>query len=492
VRHNPDDPDLQLKLALTNFKRGNLVKAVEAADRVIALGGDVTSAWRMKAAVNLDLGDAPAAATCFRAILRKAGEPKTHSRLLMTMQYCDKVTEAGIFAEVKRWARRMASRIAPRSTWPDVAFDPGRSLAIGIVSSDFQLSPTAFLSWPLFEHWPPDWSVTLYSSVDQPDEWTDRFRRACVNFVDIAGCDDEEAAAKILGDRIDVLIDLKGHTWGGRLGIFARKPAPVQIAWLDYVGTTGLASMDAIIADAGHVPLTEQCWYVEPIRHVRDNLYRYQPPEGAPAVGPLPAAGNGFVTFGCFNNPLKLSEKTVSLWAEILNALPSSRLILNTDRYRFAGTRQRFRRLFAKHALDPKRVDMRPGGPQPIDLMRAYGEIDIALDPFPYSGGLTTIEALYMGVPVVTAPGGRFCSRHASVHLATVGLADWIAADTLSYTDLAVRKARDLKALAALRGGLRARVEDSALRDGAALAEDFARIVRDLWINACRKAGPFG
>ena len=317
------------------FKRGSLVKALEAADRAIALGGDVTMARKFKAMVHVHLGDAPAAAACFRAILRETPDPKTHSRLLMAMQYCDSVTEEEIFAEVTNWARTHASRIAPRHTWPRVAFDPGRRLAIGVISADFRLTSTPFLALPLFQHWPPDWSVTLYSSGEPLDEWTDRFRRTCANFVDIVGCDDKEGSARILRDRIDVLIDLDGHTLDGRLGIFARKPAPVQIAWLDYVGTTGLATMDAIIADAGHLPLAEQCWYVEPIRHVRDNLYRYQPPDGAPAVGPLPAARNGFVTFGCFNIPLKLSETTLSQWAGILNALPSSRLVLSSLSYRY-------------------------------------------------------------------------------------------------------------------------------------------------------------
>jgi protein O-GlcNAc transferase len=492
VRRNSGDPAAQLRLAVDLFKRGSLVKALDAADRAIALGGDATMARKFKAIAHIALGDAPAVAACLRSIVRETPDPKTHSRLLMAMQYCDNVTEEEIFAEVTNWARTHAGHIAPRATWPRVAFDPDRPLAIGIVSADFRLTSTPFLALPLFQHWPPDWSVTLYSSGEPLDEWTDRFRRTCANFVDIAGCDDKEASARIVRDRVDVLIDLDGHTLDGRPGIFARKPAPVQIAWLDYVGTTGLATMDAIVADAGHLPLADQCWYVEPIRHVRENLYRYQPPDGAPSVGPLPAAHHGFVTFGCFNIPLKLSETTLSLWAGVLNALPSSRLVLSAPPYRFAGTRQRFRRLFAKHGLDPKRVDMRPGASQPIDMMRAYGAIDIALDPFPYSGGLTTIEALYMGVPVVTVPGRRFGSRHSSVHLRTAGLADWIAADTLSYAGLAVRKARDLEALASLRGALRARMEASALMDGAALATDFAKIVRGLWIDACRKAGSLG
>jgi len=492
VRRNSDEAAVQLRLAVDLFKRGSLVKALDAADRAIALGGDVTMARKFKAVVHVELGDAPAAVACFRAIQPETRDPRTQSRLLVMMQYCDSVSESEIFAEAKNWASTHASRIAPRVTWPRVAFDPGRRLSIGIVSADFRLSSTPFLALPLFEHWPPDWTVTLYSSGEAPDEWTDRFRRTCANFVDIEGCNDEEASARILRDRIDVLIDLNGHTWSGRLGIFARKPAPVQIAWLDYVGTTGLATMDAIIADAGHLPLADQCWYVEPIRHVRDNLYRYQPPDGAPAVGPLPAARNGFVTFGCFNAPFKLSETTLSLWAGILSALPSTRLVLSARPYRFAGTRQRFRRLFAKHGLDPKRVDIRPGASHPIDMLRAYGAIDIALDPFPYSGGLTTIEALYMGVPVVTVPGRRFGSRHASVHLRTAGLADWIAPDIVSYAGLAVRKAADLEALAAVRGALRARMEGSALMDGPALAADFSKIVRGLWIEACRKAGWLG
>jgi protein O-GlcNAc transferase len=260
----------------------------------------------------------------------------------------------------------------------------------------------------------------------------------------------------------------------------------VQLAWLDYVGTTGLATMDAIIGDAGHLPLTDQRWYIEAIQHVAVDLYRYEAPAGAPPVTALPAAETGGVCFGCFNAAYKLSESTLTVWARILRAVPSSRLILNSSQFGSADTQRRFRALFAERGIDSTRLELRPGASHPLGMLAAYGDVDIALDPFPYSGGLTTLEALYMGVPVVTMPGYRFGSRHSTVHLRAIGLEDWIAADAENYVALAVHKARDLTALAALRTTLRTRLEKSSLMDGASLSADMAGIVRALWRAACR------
>jgi predicted O-linked N-acetylglucosamine transferase (SPINDLY family) len=193
------------------------------------------------------------------------------------------------------------------------------------------------------------------------------------------------------------------------------------------------------------------------------------------------------VTFGCFNAAYKLSPSALSLWSEVLHAVPSSRLLLNAPEYRYADTRARICAVFAEHEIGPERLEFHLGAAEPIAMLAAYGEVDIALDPMPYSGGLTTIEGLYMGVPAITLPGTRFGSRHSSVHLRAIGLTDWIAPDRGGYVQLARDHAADPAKLAALRSGLRSRVEQSPLVDGAGFAREFCQIVRDLWRRACQR-----
>jgi protein O-GlcNAc transferase len=282
-----------------------------------------------------------------------------------------------------------------------------------------------------------------------------------------------------------VLFDLNGHTLGGRPGVFHRKPAPIQIAWLDFVGTTGLHTYDAIIGDAHHLPLTDQRLYAEPIRHVRDNLYRYHPPEDAPEVAPLPLLRAGKVTFGCFNSAYKLSPSVLDLWSDILAEIPTAKLLLNSREYACPDTCDRFRDAFLSRRVDGARIELRAGAQAPHELMAAYADVDIALDPFPYSGGLTTIEALFMGVPVVSMPGDRFGSRHSMAHLRTLGMDDWVAKDADAYVALAVDKARRRDQLAALRGTLRNRLLKSSLCDGGGMARDFNDIIGRAWTTIC-------
>jgi protein O-GlcNAc transferase len=489
VRRFPDDGHGYLVLALTLYDGNRLFEALEAAQACLALAGNHrVRALELAANIHVGLGDAIQAVACYREQIREQPDPEIHSRLIMAMQYCDTVDAESISAETRRWVEAHAQAITPRRSWPALVFDTERKLRVGIVSRDFRLAALPYLVMPLFRHWPADWSVTLYANVEQPDGWTRRFQSLAENWVDIAPLDDESAARRIADDQIDVLFDINGHTLGGRPRLFARKPAPVQLAWLDYVGTTGLATMDGIIGDAGHLPPTDQHLYVEPICPVAVDLYRYEPPEGAPPVTALPALSTGQISFGCFNSAYKLSATTLSLWARLLRAVPSSRLILNSSQYAAADTVRRFRTLFAQRGIEPARLELRPGADHPLGMLAAYADIDIALDPAPYSGGLTTLEALYMGVPVITRSGLRFGSRHAAVHLRAIGLDDWIADDTDGYIDLALLKLRDLDALATLRSGLRARMRASPIMDGASLAADLADIVRTRWRAVCRAA----
>jgi len=484
----PADGAGHLLLALALYAQRQLTDALASAERATVLQGKQVLAWELMANIAVGLGDAAGAVTAYRALVARQPDPDMHSRLLVSMQYCDTIDAADIFAESLHWARAYGSGITCRTSWPLLDTDPKRVLHVGFVSGDFRQCSTPLLALPLFEHWPADWTVSLYSNGTQSDAWTARFRQTAAHWIDISALDDEQAAARIFDDRIDVLVDLNGHTQGGRLGIFRRKPAPVQVAWLNLAGSTGLATFDAIIGDTWHLPLSDQPLYVEPIRHVAHNRYRYLPFKEAPDVADVPLHRNGFVTFGSFNSAYKISGSVLSRWVEILKSLPTAKLVLNTREFGCPDTVERFACAFELQGIDRSRIDFRPGSPNALGMLAAYSDVDIALDSFPYSGGLTTLEALHMGVPVITMPGKGLASRHSYAHLATLGLQDWIVPDAESYVRLAVEKAGALGDLVALRSSLRARLAASVLLDGPSLARSFSAVVRDLWVRAIASA----
>ena len=476
-----------LTRALVLFGQGKMIAALSACRQAACFPEQAARAWEIKANAHVALGDAHEAMDSYRGALRLVPDPELHSRLLMSMMYSDRVAVEDIHAEARRWVEAHMATIQSRSEWPHLAFEAGRRLRVGFLAADFRQCSTPHLAFPLWKDMPERWEVTLYDNAPSTDIWGDRFREGSARRRDISRLCDDDVCDLVTADKIDVLFDLNGHTLGGRPGIFHRKPAPIQIAWLDFVGTTGLGTYDAIIGDVHHIPLAEQRLYAEPIRHVRDNLYRYHPCEDAPPVAPLPALREGKVTFGCFNSAYKLSPSVLDLWSIILTRLPTSTLLLNSREYACSDTCDRFREAFMSRGIDGGRIALRAGAPTPQEIMACYAEVDIALDPFPYSGGLTTIEALFMGVPVISMPGDRFGSRHSMAHLRTIGLDDWIADDRDAYVALAVERAQRLDRLADLRSAMRDRVLQSSLCDGGRLAQDLDAIVSDVWTSLCSR-----
>jgi predicted O-linked N-acetylglucosamine transferase (SPINDLY family) len=302
-----------------------------------------------------------------------------------------------------------------------------------------------------------------------------------------ASWSDEQLAAAIVDDRIDILIDLSGHTAGSRLAVFARRPAPVQLTWMGYVGTTGLKAMDGLIADRFHVPAGEEAAYVERVLRLPDTLFCFDPPTETPAVSPLPASSGRPFCFGCFHNPAKINRGVADLWARILAAVPGASAYFAYAGYDVAEVQQRIRGWFADAGIAPDRI--RFGGRLPRrEHLARYGEVDLALDPFPYSGSTTTAEALWMGVPVVTMPGQSFAGRHSLSHLSVIGLTETIACDAEDYLARACGVAGDLDRLAILRAGLRERVAASPLCDGDRFARHLAAMLREVWLSRCEGA----
>lgn len=383
-----------------------------------------------------------------------------HAARLSLMQYVPSATMPAIAKAHADWGARYPDRPAT------AVAAPAPKLRIGYVSPDFRAHPVGFFLEPvLANHDRSAVEVVCYANTANPDWKTERLMRHADAWVWTTSLDDEALARRIQEDGIHILVDLAGHTFGNRLPVFARRPAPVQATWAGYVGTTGLPAMDYLISDSRQSPDGADGWCIEGIVRMPDSYVPWTPPEDAPPVSPLPLSNRGYATFGSFNALPKLNAEVVALWARVLAAVPESRLLLRTPGFEDAGTESRVRAMFERAGVDPARLDLLRGAPHRA-FLAGYAGVDVALDPFPYSGGLTTLEALWMGVPVVTLGGDRFCARHSVTHLASAGLPDLVAEDADAYVAKAAALVSDPSGLARLRGGLRDRLAKSPALDG--------------------------
>jgi predicted O-linked N-acetylglucosamine transferase (SPINDLY family) len=294
--------------------------------------------------------------------------------------------------------------------------------------------------------------------------------------------DDATAAQQIRDDGIHILIDLGGHTRFNRLATFARKPAPVQVSWLGYFATTGVPGMDYLLTDAISVPPQDLAHFTEDIVYLPETRLCFTQPAEDVNVAPLPASINGHITFGCFQNLRKINDKVLDLWARVLHAVPSSVLLIKNKQLEDPITRQNFVKQMAAAGIVRDRVIME-GQSSYRDYLEAYADVDLMLDTFPFPGGTTTCEALWMGVPTLTLTGDRMISLQGASMLSCVGLTDWIAADSDDYVAKATAKAADTAALAQLRAGLRARMAGSALVDAVRFSRHFESALEHMWLE---------
>ena len=361
-----------------------------------------------------------------------------------------------------------------------------RRLRIGYVSADLcQHTVGLFVTDVLQAHESPSGgvganpvAVFAYSS-GQVTDWVTQVIRATCTWREVAGLDDAALAALIRQDQIDVLIDLSGHTAGSRLTVFAHRPAPVQVAWLGYFATTGLRYIDAVLLDEWHAPAGTQAQFAEPIVHLPGGRMCYQPVPWAPAVAPPPCVQAGHITFGCFNNTGKLNAGVFDVWSQVLAAVPRSRLVLKWRSLADEPLCDSIRMAFGDRGIDPGRIELRPASFH-VDVLQQYADIDIALDPFPFTGGLTSCEALWMGVPVITWPQGRVVSRQTFAFLSAIGLAELAAKDAADYVHIAKTLAADPSRLAKLRISLRNSLQASPLMDVAGFTRQLEATLSDL------------
>lgn len=454
--------------------------------QLIAARPDFAEAHGNLGGVLADVGrHQEAEAACRRAIELKPDHADARGSLLLSQCYTAMTPTPDMIEDARRFGAFVRGKVpAPFGDW-SCDMVPSR-LRVGFVSGDLRNHPVGYFLEAFLRHL--DCSriePVAYSNHSLRDELTARLEPNFAQWRSIPGLGDEAVARMIRADGIHVLFDLSGHTAHNRLAVFAWKPAAVQVSWLGYFATTGVAEIDYVLCDPHVAPPGEERHFTETLWRLPECYLCFTPPEAAPAVAPLPALRHGVVTFGCFNNLSKINDAVIALWAGVLAAVPASRLFLKARQLADESLREQLRARFARLGVPGSRLRLE--GPSPRgEYLAAYGEVDIALDPFPYTGGTISAEGLWMGVPVLTKRGDHFVANMGASIAHNVGLADWIAADGDDYVRKAAAFASDPSALARLRTGLRAQVAASPLLD----AQRFARHWQDaVWAMWQRRAG---
>ena len=484
----PDYADAHCALGVTLHTLGRFDEAIVCHQRALAVRPGYAIAHSNLGHVLQELGQFELALKSTRRALEIDPDfADAHDNLLFMHNYLGDQPAAVMLGEARRYGQMVARQASHFLRWENGP-DTSRCLRVGFVSGDFRNHPVGYFAEgvmeALFAGFSDRLALFAYPTCIRTDEISERIKANCRGWHPVAGLSDEYMANRIRADGIDILIDLSGHTAYNRLPVFAWKPAPVQVSWLGYFATTGVAAIDYFVADPWTLPVSEEINFTEKVWRLPETRLCFTPPDAAVVVSPLPALVNGYVTFGCFNNLSKMNDKVVALWARVMDAVPGSRLFLKARQLTEASVRKSIAERFAAHGIDEGRLILEDYVPRE-NYLAAYQRVDLALDPFPYTGGTTTAEALWMAVPVLTLAGERFISRQGVGLLMNAGLPDWIASDPDDYVARALAHASDLPRLAALRGNLRAQVLASPVYDAARFAKHFEAALRGMWQHWC-------
>jgi len=481
---SPNHAEAHNSRGLLLYARGEFAEALASFARALAIDPDFSEAHSNRGNALEAQGKTQEAISAYeRALALNPRFAGAHSNLLLCLNYDAGTNAATIQSAHRDWNARHAAHLA-RSTPPHTnERDPARRLRVGYVSPDFYRHSVAAFAEPLLaSHDRKAFEVICYSNVTHPDDVTERVRKLADGWREIRGSTDERVAELVRRDGIDILVDLAGHTAGNRLLVFARKPAPVQVTYLGYPGTSGLPVMDYRLTDTWlDPPGSTDALYAETLVRLPGGSLCFRPPESGPVVRPARALEPGRVTFASFNNAAKVSPAAVALWSQVLAAVPDARLLLKSRSFGDRETVERLLALFARHGVAAERLELVAWLPASRDHLALYDRAHIALDTLPYSGCTTTCEALWMGVPVITLQSPEPRSRLSLGVLQQAGLSELIAASPAAYVDLARSLATDVDRLQRLRTDLRQALQRSALLDAAALTRSVESAYREMW-----------
>lgn len=482
---NPNDATYHFNLG--NAFRGlvRLPEAIQCYEAAIGLKSDYVEAMHNLGIVMMHQGMTSEAKKVLHKVLEiDPGIMPSRSCLLCDLNYVD-VDPGEVYREHREWEKFIGFPVPVGGNFSN-SRESDRRLRVGYVSPDWRMHSVVYFIEPLLSsHNKESIEVVCYSDVTNPDGITRHMQTLSSLWRDICGLGDAEVADLIRRDKVDILVDLAGHTAFNRLGVFARKPAPVQVSYLGYPNTTGLSTMDYRLTDEWADPpgQTEQ-FHSEELVRLPNGFLSYHALDGTKVYGP-PVIKRGYVTFGSFNNLAKVSASVVELWSRVLHAVPDSRLLIKYTGLEDPATRDRMHGLFADMGVEASRVELVGWVDSMSDHMDYYRELDIALDTFPYNGTTTTCEALWMGVPVITLAGCTHPGRVGISILSQLELGDFVAQRYDDYIDIAARLASDLASLQELRLTLRARMEESALCDSNRFAGEVEQAYRKMWRRWC-------
>jgi len=488
IRLSPDNAAAHANLGNVQNSLGRFDEAIASFRESVRLKPDLAVAQNNLGSTFREIGRLDEAIAAYRQAIRvKPDYAAAHSNLIYTVHFHPGYDNEMIHEELRCWKEQHADGVERLIESHTNNRDPERCLRIGYVSADFYDHPSALFLLPLFRHHDRQrFELFCYSESERSHEVTGQMRRAVDHWRGTEGLTDAAAAEMVRKDQIDILVDLKLHTSGNRLLVFARKPAPVQVSWLGYPGSTGLRTIDYRITDPYLEPRDfsrNEEW--ERVVHLPETFWCYDPLEREIAVNAPPCVENGFVTFGCLNSFCKVNEQVLRLWARILKTVDRSRLIILCPE---GSNRQSVMELFQSEGIHSDRIELAARRPR-RQYLQLYHRIDVGLDTFPYNGHTTSLDSFWMGVPVVTLAGKTLVGRGGLSQLSNLGLTELIAQTPQQYVEIADHLAKDLNRLVEIRGTLRSRMESSPLMDAPRFARNMEAAYREMWRNWCAGGG---
>lgn len=483
IKLQPDSAGSYNNLGNVYKDQNMLDEAISSYQHALELEPDSAEVHNNLGNILKDQGELKEAVDSYRRALQS--EPyffEAHSNLLLCLNYIHDQSVQDYLAEVRTFGLKASTKAEKHYENWSCDMKPEK-LRVGMMSGHFFNHPVGYFLENMLSYIDPAaMQLIAYSTHHQEDELTERIRPRFSAWKSLVGMHDEAAAKLIHQDQIHILLDLSGHTINNRLPVFAWKPAPVQASWLGYFASTGIAEIDYVITDRVSVPESHRKQFTEDVWYIPDTRLCFSPPvkEYELEPTPLPALKNGYVTFACFQNSVKFNNDVFKAWSRILQELPGARLLLQNRQFNSSRVLEQTREHLINSGIPPDRVSLEKSLPRK-EYLEVHAQIDIILDTFPFPGGTTTCEALWMGVPTVTLAGDTMLTRQGASLLSCAGLTGWVAKDASDYVAKAVSHAADLEKLARLRANLRQQVMKTPLFDGFRFARNFETVLRGMW-----------
>jgi len=486
-----DYADAYNNLGAALQEQGELAESIKTFQKALALNPNDASAQNNVGNAFLAQGNLKEALDCYRSSLKlNPDNLSTHSNLLLALSYYPQCTPQQYLDEARIFGDKVLARVKPYTYWPSFFADrKEKKLRVGFVSGDFKIHPVGYFLENILKHINPSkLELVAYSVQFKEDELTARIQPYFKQWNIISGLSDELVAQKIYDDGIDILVDLSGHTSKNRLAVFAWKAAPVQVSWLGYFASTGVPGIDFLLTDPISVSEVQRNYFSEKFWYLPETRLCFTSPDSNLTPSLLPAKHNSYVTFGCFQNLSKINDAVIKVWGEIFKALPTARLVLRNKQMSCLEEVENLRLRLSQVGIVPERVKVGCLLARE-DYLASYSEVDIMLDTFPYPGGTTTCEALWMGVPTLTISGDTLLARQGASMMSCVALQSWVVEDEAQYISRAVYYAAHLEQLVDLRCKLREQVSSTALFDAVQFSKQLEEAMQGMWSYRVKESG---